>query len=126
VLVVNPEITSAHLEWRDRDCHFIFGDVCTAVMVEAEDHGARADRWRGAGHALVTQYSNNIRNNAGFMNRCEDTDPDARDKTFMQEGRKVFKEVVPMAAAHIESHLRASAWSRRRCAASGCTRPTWA
>jgi beta-ketodecanoyl-[acyl-carrier-protein] synthase len=37
VLVVNPEITSAHLEWRDRDCHFIFGDVCTAVIVEAED-----------------------------------------------------------------------------------------
>jgi beta-ketodecanoyl-[acyl-carrier-protein] synthase len=26
-LVVNPEICSAHLEWRDRDCHFIFGDV---------------------------------------------------------------------------------------------------
>ena len=24
-LVVNPEICSAHLEWRDRDCHFIFG-----------------------------------------------------------------------------------------------------
>jgi beta-ketodecanoyl-[acyl-carrier-protein] synthase len=41
------------------------------------------------------------------MNRCEDTDPDARDKTFMQEGRKVFKEVVPMAAAHIEQHLHA-------------------
>ena len=40
------------------------------------------------------------------MNRCEDTDPDARDKTFRQEGRKVFKEVVPMAAAHIEEHLR--------------------
>ena len=39
------------------------------------------------------------------MNRCEDTDPDARDKTFRQEGRKVFKEVVPMAAAHIEAHL---------------------
>ncbi|MFY8083484.1 MAG: 3-oxoacyl-[acyl-carrier-protein] synthase III C-terminal domain-containing protein, partial [Rubrivivax sp.] len=54
---------------------------------------------------LVTQFSNNIRNNAGFMNRCEDTDPDARDKTFRQEGRKVFKEVVPMAAAHIEQHL---------------------
>jgi beta-ketodecanoyl-[acyl-carrier-protein] synthase len=27
-LVVNPEICSGHLEWRDRDCHFIFGDVC--------------------------------------------------------------------------------------------------
>ncbi|MBL8332760.1 MAG: beta-ketoacyl-ACP synthase III [Rubrivivax sp.] len=105
VLVVNPEITSAHLEWRDRDCHFIFGDVCTAVVVEAEDDARAAERWRVLGTKLVTQYSNNIRNNAGFMNRCEDTDPDARDKTFMQEGRKVFKEVVPMAAAHIEQHL---------------------
>jgi beta-ketodecanoyl-[acyl-carrier-protein] synthase len=57
------------------------------------------------GTRLVTQFSSNIRNNAGFLNRCEDTDPDARDKTFRQEGRKVFKEVVPMAAAHIEQHL---------------------
>ncbi|GMV46838.1 MAG: 3-oxoacyl-[acyl-carrier-protein] synthase 3 protein 4 [Pseudomonadota bacterium] len=107
VLVVDPEVTSAHLEWRDRDCHFIFGDVCTAVVVEAAA-GARADeRWEILGTRLVTQYSNNIRNNAGFLNRCEDTDPDARDKTFMQEGRKVFKEVVPLAAAHIEQHLHA-------------------
>ncbi len=106
VLVVNPEITSAHLEWRDRDCHFIFGDVCTALIVEAADTATSADQWEVLGTHLVTQYSNNIRNNAGFMNRCEDTDPDARDKTFMQEGRKVFKEVVPMAAAHIEAHLQ--------------------
>ena len=107
VLVVNPEITSAHLEWRDRDCHFIFGDVCTAVIVEAEDTATSNDCWRVLGSRLVTHYSNHIRNNAGFINRCEDTDPDARDKTFMQEGRKVFKEVVPMAAAHIEKHLHA-------------------
>ena len=106
VLVVNPEITSAHLEWRDRDCHFIFGDVCTAVVVEAADTATSDDQWEVLGTHLVTQYSNNIRNNAGFLNRCEDTDPDARDKTFMQEGRKVFKEVVPMAAAHIEAHLQ--------------------
>ncbi len=107
VLVVNPEITSAHLEWRDRDCHFIFGDVCTAVIVEAADTATSTDRWQILGTKLVTQYSNHIRNNAGFMNRCEDTDPDSRDKTFMQEGRKVFKEVVPMAARHIEQHLHA-------------------
>jgi beta-ketodecanoyl-[acyl-carrier-protein] synthase len=107
VLVVNPEITSAHLEWRDRDCHFIFGDVCTALIVERADEAVSAERWQVLGTRLVTQYSNNIRNNAGFINRCEDTDPDARDKTFMQEGRKVFKEVVPMAAAHIEAHLAA-------------------
>jgi beta-ketodecanoyl-[acyl-carrier-protein] synthase len=107
LLVVNPEITSAHLEWRDRDCHFIFGDVCTAVVVERADQAVSTDRWQVLGTKLVTQYSSNIRNNAGFMNRCEDTDPDARDKTFMQEGRKVFKEVVPLAAAHIENHLHA-------------------
>ncbi|MDT7834630.1 beta-ketoacyl-ACP synthase III [Aquabacterium sp. OR-4] len=107
VLIVNPEITSAHLEWRDRDCHFIFGDVCTAVIVEAADTARSSDRWQVLGTRLATKFSNNIRNNAGFLNRCEDTDPDARDKTFMQEGRKVFKEVVPMAAAHIEGHLAA-------------------
>jgi beta-ketodecanoyl-[acyl-carrier-protein] synthase len=107
VLVVNPEITSAHLEWRDRDCHFIFGDVCTAVIVESEATATVPQRWEILGTRLATQFSNHIRNNAGFLNRCEDTDPDARDKTFRQEGRKVFKEVVPLAAAHIESHLAA-------------------
>ena len=107
VLVVNPEITSAHLEWRDRDCHFIFGDVCTAIVIERDDTAVAAGRWEVLGTKLATQFSNNIRNNAGFLNRCEDTDPDARDKTFRQEGRKVFKEVVPLAAAHIEGHLTA-------------------
>jgi len=105
VLVVNPEITSAHLEWKDRDCHFIFGDVCTATVVESADTATAADQWEVLGTRLVTQFSNAIRNNFGFINRSEDADPLARDKTFRQEGRKVFKEVVPMAAAHIEAHL---------------------
>lgn len=109
VLMINPEITSAHLEWRDRDCHFIFGDVCTAVVLERADTATSADQWEVLGTKLWTKFSNNIRNNFGFMNRCEDTPADARDKTFMQEGRKVFKEVVPAAAAHIEHHLQALA-----------------
>jgi len=107
VLVVNPEITSAHLEWRDRDCHFIFGDVCTAVIVERADLATAPEQWEILGTRLATQFSNNIRNNFGFLNRSEDSDPNARDKTFRQEGRKVFKEVVPLAAAHIEAHLAA-------------------
>lgn len=106
VLMVNPEITSAHLEWRDRDCHFIFGDVCTAVVVEAAETATSADQWEVLGTRLATQFSNAIRNNFGFMNSAEDSDPLARDKKFRQEGRKVFKEVVPLAAAHIEAHLR--------------------
>lgn len=105
VLVVNPEITSAHHEWKDRDCHFIFGDVCTAIIVERADTATSKDQWEVLGSQLATQFSNNIRNNFGFMNRSEDSDPLARDKTFRQEGRKVFKEVVPIAAAHIEGQL---------------------
>jgi len=106
VLVVNPEITSAHLAWRDRDCHFIFGDVCTAVIVERAQT-APAGSWEILGTRLATRFSNNIRNNFGFLNRCEDADPDARDKLFVQEGRKVFKEVCPLAAEHIAGHLGA-------------------
>ncbi|QIL43052.1 beta-ketoacyl-ACP synthase III [Acidovorax sp. HDW3] len=108
-LVVNPEITSGHHAWNDRDCHFIFGDVCTALLIERADLATAADTWEVLGTQLATQFSNNIRNNFGFLNRSEDSDPNARDKTFRQEGRKVFKEVVPIASAHIESHLAALA-----------------
>lgn len=104
VLMVNPEITSAHHAWADRDCHFIFGDVCTAVVVEQLDT-AQPGSFEVLGTKLLTDFSNNIRNNFGFMNRSEDSDPNARDKLFMQEGRKVFKEVCPMAAEHMSKHL---------------------
>ncbi len=105
VLVVNPEITSAHLAWKDRDCHFIFGDVCTAILVERLDL-APAGAFEILGTRLLSTFSNNIRNNQGFMSRAEDRDPEDRDQLFRQEGRKVFKEVCPMAAEHIESHLK--------------------
>ena len=104
VLVVNPEITSPHLAWKDRDCHFIFGDVCTAVLVERLEN-APAGAFEVLGTRLLTTFSNNIRNNAGFMSRSEDRNPEDRDQLFYQEGRKVFKEVCPLAAEHITGHL---------------------
>jgi beta-ketodecanoyl-[acyl-carrier-protein] synthase len=110
VLIVNPEICSGHLNWRDRDSHFIFGDVATAILVEAADVAPRA-HWEIVGTKLVTQFSNNIRNNFGFLNRAEppreDRDDGATDRLFVQEGRKVFKEVVPMVAAMIADELEA-------------------
>jgi beta-ketodecanoyl-[acyl-carrier-protein] synthase len=106
ILVVNPEITSPHLAWKDRDCHFIFGDVCTAVLVERLDT-APAGAFEVLGTRLLTTFSNNIRNNAGYMSRSEDRNPEDRDQLFYQEGRKVFKEVCPMAAEHIAGHLSA-------------------
>ncbi len=108
VLVVNPEITSGHLNWRDRDSHFIFGDVATAILVEAKDM-APATHWEILGTRLKTQFSNNIRNNFGFLNRAHGDGPvdqsgPRTDKLFVQEGRKVFKEVVPMVGQMILDH----------------------
>jgi beta-ketodecanoyl-[acyl-carrier-protein] synthase len=103
VLVVSPEITSGHLNWRDRDSHFIFGDVATAVLVEAKDI-APASHWEILGTRLKTVFSNNIRNNFGFLNRTHPESRDDADKLFVQEGRKVFKEVVPMVAQMILDH----------------------
>ncbi len=104
ILVVNPEITSAHLAWMDRDCHFIFGDVCTAILVERLDL-APSGSFEILGTRLQTTFSNAIRNNAGFMSRAEDRNPEDRDQLFRQEGRRVFKEVCPKAADPIEGHL---------------------
>ncbi|KPP82643.1 MAG: beta-ketodecanoyl-[acyl-carrier-protein] synthase [Oceanicaulis sp. HLUCCA04] len=112
ILVVSPEITSGHLNWRDRDSHFIFGDVATAILLERADLGEGG--WRIIGSRLRTQFSNNIRNNFGFLNRTERASGDNSplqngspkdDKLFVQEGRKVFKEVVPMVSDMIAGHM---------------------
>ncbi len=100
VLVVSPEVTSGHHNWRDRDSHFIFGDVATAVLVEDAEM-APAEHWDILGTRLKTVFSNNIRNNFGFLNRASPEGEGKPDKLFVQEGRKVFKEVVPMVAEMI-------------------------
>ncbi len=107
VLVVNPEICSGHLNWRDRDSHFIFGDVATAILVEDKTI-APAGHWDILGTRLKTVYSNNIRNNFGFLNRAHggiEQESPRTDKLFVQEGRKVFKEVVPMVSNMIVDHM---------------------
>lgn len=115
VLVVNPEICSAHLNFRDRDSHFIFGDVATAVIIERADEADGG--WDILGTRLKTVFSNNIRNNFGFLNRAarstevlesaqangEGADP-LTDRLFVQQGRKVFKDVVPMVSDMIVDH----------------------
>jgi beta-ketodecanoyl-[acyl-carrier-protein] synthase len=106
VLMLNPEITSGHLNFRDRDSHFIFGDACTAVVVEALDTATSAHQWEILDSKLKTKFSNNIRNNFGFMNRFDEAGIGAPDKLFRQQGRKVFKEVCPMAAEMIAETVK--------------------
>ena len=103
ILVVNPEICSGHLNFKDRDAHFIFGDACTAIILQRNSKSEHA--FRILGTKLQTKFSNNIRNNFGFLNAPEDSDPNSPDKLFIQKGRSVFKEVVPMVQTHIEEHL---------------------
>lgn len=113
ILMVNPEICTAHLNFRNRDCHFIFGDVATAVIMERGDGAPTGEAWDIVSTRLKTVYSNNIRNNFGFLNHCERetgaaADPQTgwnTDKLFVQQGRKVFKDVVPMVGDMIAGHL---------------------
>ncbi len=106
ILLVDPEICTGHLNFRDRDSHFIFGDAATAVILERADLATSEHQWDVISSKLLTHFSNNIRNNFGFLNRAAGeasaSDP---DKLFVQEGRKVFKEVCPMVAELIGAHL---------------------
>ncbi len=104
-LVINPEICSGHLNFRDRDSHFIFGDAATAVVLEAGSDQNALESWKILGTRTRTVFSNNIRNNFGFLNRARPESVGTEDKLFKQRGRRVFKEVVPLVADLILEHL---------------------
>ncbi|MBU2979433.1 beta-ketoacyl-ACP synthase III [Alteromonas sp. C1M14] len=105
VLVINPELVSPQVNYTDRDSHFIFGDVATATVIESQDSANSDKLFEILSTKAVTQFSNNIRSNFGYMSRTHDGDPYSADKLFHQAGRKVFKEVCPMAAKHLEEHV---------------------
>ncbi|MFQ3246938.1 MAG: beta-ketodecanoyl-[acyl-carrier-protein] synthase [Arenicella sp.] len=105
VLVINPELTSPQVNYKDRDGHFIFGDVSTAVIVESSDTCRSEHSYDILGTKAVTQFSNNIRSNFGYVSHAIDDEVFGADNLFHQNGRGVFKEVCPMAAKHIEDHL---------------------
>lgn len=105
VLVINPELTSPQVNYRDRDSHFIFGDVGTAVVLERADAAVAPRQFEVLGTRARTLYSNNIRSNFGYLAYANDVDPFGAANLFHQNGRKVFKEVCPMAAEHLEQQI---------------------
>jgi beta-ketodecanoyl-[acyl-carrier-protein] synthase len=106
ILVISPEICTAHLNFRDRDSHFIFGDAATAVVVERADLATSPHQFDIVSTKLLTSFSNNIRNNFGFLNRTAEEGEGQPDKLFVQEGRKVFRDVCPMVAELVSAHLQ--------------------
>ena len=103
VLVINPEITTAHNNYKNRDSHFIFGDICTAAVIEKDSKSL--NKFKILSAKLKTKFSSNIRNNFGFMNSIEKKDYTESELLFIQNGRSVFKEVMPMVTSLITSHL---------------------
>jgi beta-ketodecanoyl-[acyl-carrier-protein] synthase len=108
ILAINPEICTSHLNLRDRETHFIFGDAATACVLE---HARAADgdnSWEIVSTRLESRFSNNIRNNFGPLNRFSPETAGNTDKLITQKGRKVFKEVVPMVSNFMLEHLAAN------------------
>jgi beta-ketodecanoyl-[acyl-carrier-protein] synthase len=107
-LVINPEICTSHLNLRDRETHFIFGDAATACVLEPARAADGDNTWEIISTRLESRFSNNIRNNFGPLNRFSPENSGDADKLITQKGRKVFKEVVPMVSNFMLDHLDAN------------------
>jgi len=103
-LVVNPELTTGHMNWRERDSHFIFGDASCALVIEPAER-AKPGSWEILSTQMLSKWSNTIRNNHGYLTRCDPSTADSDDKLFHQQGRRVFKDVVPLASKFITDHI---------------------
>lgn len=117
ILIVTPEIITGHLNFRDRQTHFIFGDASVSLLVEALDE----DRPRPGKLEILatrnwTQFSNNIRTNFGFLLRAgqERTSVvEMEGNMIKQVGNKVFKEVTHAAQRFIAEFLADNRLSSR-------------
>jgi 3-oxoacyl-[acyl-carrier-protein] synthase III len=70
-LVVAPELTTGHMNWRERDSHFIFGDASVALVVEKAET-AKAGAWEILSTRMLSKWNATaIRNNYGYLDRCD-------------------------------------------------------
>jgi len=103
-LVVVPEMTTGHMNWRDRDSHFIFGDASVSLVIEPTAR-AKPGSWEILSTQMLSKWASTIRNNRGYLDRCDPRTEHNADKLFHQQGRRVFKDVVPLASKFIADHL---------------------
>lgn len=107
ILVVTPELACGNINFRDRDSHFIFGDATTAVIVEDLELVTEPSQhsFEIISSKLFNDFSNNIRNEFGCLYGVVEGQGEMEGRFFSQNGRKVFKEVVPMAAEWMLKHI---------------------
>jgi beta-ketodecanoyl-[acyl-carrier-protein] synthase len=105
VLVISPEICTARIRFRDRESHFLFGDAAAAIVIEKGTSCQSRYAFEILGTKLHTQFSNAIRSNFGFFVQISTWVPDSPDRFFSQNGKKVFKEIIPLVSEFIKEHL---------------------
>jgi beta-ketodecanoyl-[acyl-carrier-protein] synthase len=75
-------------------------------LVVEKAEGAPAGSWEILATRMLSKYSATaIRNNAGYLDRCDPATQHTDSKLFHQQGRRVFKDVVPLASKFILEHL---------------------
>ena len=106
VLIISPEFYTGHLNFRDRDSHFIFGDAAGALYLERSETSRSTNTFFVKNIQLQTHFSNNIRNDGGFLRQVVNrTDPWHPRNLFSQHGRAVFKEIIPLVSEMILNQL---------------------
>ncbi|GHF22983.1 beta-ketoacyl-ACP synthase III [Kordiimonas sediminis] len=104
-LVITAEYISPAMNYVERDSHFIFGDAAVAMVLEREEETKSQNAFRINSRKLFTQYSTNIRAAFGARTLVEDHKITDADQRFQQEGRVVFRELLPMVINLVQGHL---------------------
>jgi len=105
VLVISPEICTARVCYQDRETHFLFGDAAAALVIEKKESCRSQRAFEILGTKLHTQFSDTVHNHFGFLNQAAPGNHQSVDRLFAQDGKKLFKDIVPLASQYIREHL---------------------
>ncbi len=104
-LVLTCEYLSPFMNYIDRDSHFIFGDACVAMVIEKVEGCKSNNAFKILSRKNFSKFSTNISAHFGsrlMLERDKIDDPRFR---FLQNGRTVFKELVPMVVKLVQDHI---------------------
>ena len=110
-LVVNPEICSGHLNFRDRDSHFIFGDACTAVLLERAEIARSRPLAAGgeqAGDPVLQQHPQQLR----LPEPLQPAHPLRGRQAVPPAGAQGVQEVLPWCAIRLPPSSKSRAGRR--------------
>ena len=104
-LVVTAEYLTPVMDYEDRDSHFIFGDCAVAIVLEREAETKSETAFRINDRKLFTEYSPNIQVTFGTRNLLVPEDISDPKYRFKQNGRVVFRELLPKVIDLVNGYL---------------------